>query len=129
MGLRVLIVDDNPDFRRLARRALEADGYEVVGTAPDANLGLAAARELSPEVVLLDVDLPDARGFDVAAQLARERPSAALLLTSTCDRQDFEQLALQSGACGFLPKDDLSGPALERVLAWRPLPQTGWPVA
>jgi DNA-binding NarL/FixJ family response regulator len=83
MGLRLLIVDDNPDFRRFAARLLEDDGYEVVGTAQDASGALAAVREFSPEVVLLDVGLPDASGFQVAAWLARERPNAAVLLTST----------------------------------------------
>jgi len=117
MGLRLLIVDDNPDFRRLAARLLEDDGYEVVGTAQDARGALAAAREFSPEVVLLDVGLPDASGFQVAAWLAHERPSAAVLLTSTRDCRDFEQLALQSGARGFVPKDELCGAALERLLA------------
>ena len=117
MGLRLLIVDDNPGFRRFAARLLEDDGYEVVGTAQDAGGALAAAREFSPEVVLLDVGLPDASGFEVAASLARERPSAAVVLTSTCDCRDFEQLALQNGARGFVPKDELCAAALERLLA------------
>jgi DNA-binding NarL/FixJ family response regulator len=112
----LLIVDDNPGFRRLARRLLEADGYDVVGVACDGGGALAAAGELVPEVVLLDVNLPDASGFAVAAQLARERPELAVLLTSTRGRPDFEELALANGARGFVSKDDLSGAELDRLL-------------
>ena len=111
-----MIVDDNPDFRRFAAQLLGDDGYEVVGTAEDASGALAATCEFSPEVVLLDVGLPDASGFEVAASLARERPSTAVLLTSTHDCRDFEQLALQTGARGFVPKDELCGAALDRLL-------------
>jgi DNA-binding NarL/FixJ family response regulator len=112
-----LIVDDNPDFRRLVRRMLEAEGFDVVGAAGDGEGGLAAAGELAPDVVLLDVNLPDANGFEVAARLARERPSAAVLLTSTQGREDFDQLAVACGARGFVPKDDLSAAELDRLLA------------
>jgi DNA-binding NarL/FixJ family response regulator len=112
----VLIVDDNPAFRRLARRLLEAEGYRVVGVACDAGEALAAAGELVPEVILLDVNLPDASGFEVAARLARERPHVSVLLTSTHGRHDFEQLALANGARGFVSKDDLSGTELDRLL-------------
>jgi CheY-like chemotaxis protein len=113
---RLLIVDDNRDFRRLARRMLEGDGYEVVGAAGDAAEGLAAVGRLAPQVVLVDVNLPDASGFEVAARLSREHPGASVLLTSTYPRDDFEQLALASGAHGFVAKDDLSGEALDGLL-------------
>jgi DNA-binding NarL/FixJ family response regulator len=116
VGRRLLIVDDNPDFRRLARQLLEGDGYEVVGVACDAREALATAAELAPEVVLLDVNLPDTSGFEVAARLARELPGTAVLLTSTHGRPDFEQLALANGARGFVSKDDLSGAELDRLL-------------
>ena len=117
MGHRLLIVDDNAGFRRLARRLLEAEGFEVVGDAKDAGEALAVAADLEPDVVLLDVNLPDGSGFDVAARLASTRPDAAVLLTSTHDRADYEQLARKSGARGFVPKEELSGPAVARALA------------
>jgi CheY-like chemotaxis protein len=116
VGRRLLIVDDNPVFRRLARELLEADGYEVVGVACDAREALVAAGELMPEVVLLDVNLPDASGFELAAKLAREQPAVSVLLTSTRGRPDFEQLALANGARGFVSKDNLSGAELDRLL-------------
>jgi len=116
MGRRVLIVDDNPDFCRLARLLLEAEGHEVIGVAAHASEALAMADGLAPELVLLDVNLPDASGFDVATRLAREQPNAVVLLTSTRDSRDFHQLAIASGAAGFVAKDDLSRAELNRLL-------------
>ena len=69
MPTSVLIVDDHPSFRLSARRMLEADGYAVVGEAEDGAAAIAAARELDPDLVLLDVQLPDLDGFEVAARL------------------------------------------------------------
>ena len=116
MSRRLLIVDDNPRFRGLARRLLEGEGYDIVGEVGTAGDALVATRELSPEVVLLDVSLPDGSGFDVAAAIARECPEAAVLLTSTHGRGDFEQLAESCGARGFVPKDELSGREVARLL-------------
>lgn len=116
MSRRLLIVDDNRDFRRLARRLLDAQGFEVVGAARNASEALTAAGAVAPDVVLLDVNLPDASGFDVAARLVRERPSVAVVLTSTRSAHDFDQLAVASGARGFVPKDDLSAAELDRLL-------------
>ena len=71
MGRTVLIVDDHPNFRASVRRLLVDAGYEVVGEAPDGASALAAARELRPAIVLLDVQLPDLDGFEVALRLSR----------------------------------------------------------
>ena len=73
MAMTVLIVDDHPSFRTSARRILEDAGYDVVGEAGDGQAGLDAARSLRPAVVLLDVQLPDLDGFDVAAELIDRR--------------------------------------------------------
>ena len=116
MGQRLLIVDDNAGFRRLARRLFESEGYEVVGAVETADEALLAAAELVPDVVLLDVHLPDRSGFEVAARLARDHPSAAVLLTSTHGRAEFDQLARGSGARGFVPKEELSGAEVARIL-------------
>lgn len=113
---RVLIVDDNPGFRRLAASLLEEHGYEVVGAVENADGAASAVERLAPEVVLLDVNLPDGSGFDVAARLVREWPRVVVLLTSTRGGDEFEQLALASGAAGFVPKDDLSATALDRLV-------------
>jgi CheY-like chemotaxis protein len=115
MSRRLLIVDDNPDFRRLARQLLEAEGYVVVGAARDASEAVAAADELAPDFVLLDVNLPDASGFEVAARLVRQRPGVAVVLTSTRAARDLDQLAVASGARGFVPKEDLLAAELDRL--------------
>ena len=115
----VLIVDDHPSFRTSARRMLEAAGYEVVGEATDGASGLVAARTLRPQVVLLDVQLPDIDGFELAATLTApdHGQAPAVVITSSRDVADFPGMVDRSGARGFLAKDALSGPALAALLA------------
>lgn len=117
MASRVLIVDDHPGFRATARRLLESDGYTVVGEAGDGAAALAAVAELSPDVVLLDVQLPDIDGFEVSSRLMHADASAAVILVSSRDGDDYGSLASDSGARGFIAKSDLSGAALEELLA------------
>jgi two-component system response regulator FimZ (fimbrial Z protein) len=112
----ILIVDDHAAFRALARELLEADGYEVVGEACDGRAGLAAAELLRPDVVLLDVRLPDMDGFDVAGELAAGTCRAAVVVTSSSDDPLYPQRATSSGARGFLAKHDVCGAALDRLV-------------
>lgn len=116
MVTTVLIVDDHPSFRTSARRVLEDAGYEVIGEAEDGQSALAAARALRPAVVLLDVQLPDLDGFEVALRLTAEDDPPAVVLTSSRDGGEFGGMVADSGARGFLPKGDLSGPALAALL-------------
>lgn len=104
---RILIVDDDDRFRRVARALLEAEGFDVVGEAEDGKAALTAARELDPEVVLLDIHLPDVDGLEIAKRLAAEE-GPAVVLTSTRDESDFGPELHRSGARGFVPKDELS---------------------
>ena len=113
MPRTVLIVDDHAGFRRRARRALEAEGYEVVGEAPDGAAGIEASARLEPDVVLLDVHLPDANGFDIVSRML----AGSVVLISTHDRQDYADLIARSGARGFLSKDQLCGATLEALVA------------
>lgn len=112
----VLIVDDHAAFRTLARRLLQADGYDVIGEAHDGATGLDAAGSLQPDVVLLDVRLPDMDGFQVACDLAG-RCSAAVVVTSSSDDPLYPERATSSGARGFVAKHDVCGAALDRLLA------------
>ena len=114
--MKVLIVDDHPSFRASARRMLEADGFEVVAEAATGAEALQAAEAWRPELVLLDVHLPDAQGFDVAERLNVNGSAPAVVLTSSRDGSDFGPLVERSGARGFVPKSELSGEALRRVL-------------
>jgi DNA-binding NarL/FixJ family response regulator len=118
MAMTVLIVDDHPRFRSIARKLLEHQGYRVVGEASDGESALAAVRELRPDVVLLDVQMPGIDGFEVAARLnaAAAAAAPAIVLVSSRDRIDFGGLIAESGARGFIAKDDLSGPALAQLL-------------
>ena len=112
MAKTILIVDDHPSFRASARRMLEADGYEVVGEAVDGASAIDAVRELAPDVVLLDVRLPDTDGFQVAARLAANGATPAIVLTSSRDRSDFDFEIVASSAHGFIPKSELSARAI-----------------
>src|SRR4051812_28030577 len=104
MAARILIVDDHPSFRASARALLEADGYEVVGEAVDGHSAVLAALALSPDVVLLDVQLPDIDGFEVASRLRDQAGAPAVVLTSSREASDYGPLPLRSGARGFVPK-------------------------
>jgi len=111
----VLLVDDHPGFRRLARQLLEAAGFRVSEAASGAEAATVAAR-LRPQLVLLDVQLPDIDGFQVAERLAAERLDAVIVLTSTREARDFGHRLAASPAAGFLPKDELSGTRLRAFL-------------
>lgn len=116
VGPRVLIVDDHPSFRASARVLLEAEGFDVVGEAADGRAALVEAGRLQPEVVLLDVQLPDIDGFDVAARLTGEDGGPAVILVSSRDGSDFGPLVTRSGARGFVPKAELSGDRVQALL-------------
>ena len=116
MARTVLVVDDHAGFRSRARLLLEAEGYEVVGEAADGASAVAEAARLRPEVVLLDVQLPDQDGFDVAARLTANGDPPAVVLTSSLDWSDSADLIARSGARGFVPKDQLSGEAMGELL-------------
>jgi DNA-binding NarL/FixJ family response regulator len=112
----VLIVDDHPSFRATARLLLESEGYEVVGEAPDGASGIAQTASLQPDLVLLDVNLPDLDGFQVAKRLSAATTPPAVVLISSRDSSDFGPLVLGCGACGFISKGELSGAALAALL-------------
>ncbi len=117
MGKTVLIVDDHPSFRASARRMLEADGYAVVGEAENGGAALEAARRLRPDLVLLDVRLPDLDGFEVARRLLdASGRTPQIVLTSSHDSSDLGDAIGASGVRGFIHKGELSGTALAAVL-------------
>jgi DNA-binding NarL/FixJ family response regulator len=102
----VLIVDDHPSFRRLARRLFEEAGFTVVGEAQDGQSALDSARALRPDLVLLDVMLPDISGIELAERLP---PEVSVLLVSSRSAED-----LAIGSRRFLRKDELT---LDRLRA------------
>ena len=112
---RILIVDDDQRFRGIARTLLEAEGFDVVGEAESGWAAIAATRELDPDIVLLDVHLPDIDGFEVAERLLAEGKRPAVIFTSTRDESDLGPLLYRSGAQGFVPKDELSAERIARL--------------
>ena len=112
----VLIVDDHAGFRRCAHALLTEEGFDVVGEASSGVSALTLAAELEPDVVLLDIQLPDIDGFTVAERLLTDDPQLQIVLISSRDRSFYGPLIERSGACGFLCKADMSGLALERLL-------------
>jgi DNA-binding NarL/FixJ family response regulator len=112
----VLIVDDHPSFRSSARLLLETEGWRVVGEAEDGAGGVAAARELKPDVVLLDVNLPDIDGFECAHRLSRNGAAPAVVLVSSRTRGDLGEKVETCGARGFISKAELSAAAVEALV-------------
>jgi DNA-binding NarL/FixJ family response regulator len=112
----ILIVDDHPSFRASAHAMLEADGFQVVGEAEDGESAITASERLSPDIVLLDVQLPDIDGFEVTRRLTSNGDGPSVVLVSSRDGSDFGPLVEASGACGFLPKNELSGPAVAALI-------------
>ena len=114
MRTRVLVVDDQAPFRAVVREMLTRAGYDVVGEAADGAGALAAQRALRPDVVLLDVRLPDASGVDVARTMTSDDGAPAVVLTST---GDYRYAVAESGAAGFVAKSELSAEIFRAALA------------
>jgi DNA-binding NarL/FixJ family response regulator len=112
----VLIVDDHPGFRRSAHRMLAAEGFEVVGESADGASVVERVRALGPQLVLLDVLLPDLDGFAVAELLAREPSPPRVVLTSSRDAGDYATRLRGSPAVGFLAKAKLTGARLSALI-------------
>jgi DNA-binding NarL/FixJ family response regulator len=112
----VLLVDDHPGFRRAAHRMLAAEGFLVVGESADGASVVERVRALRPELVLLDVLLPDLDGFAVAELLAREPSPPCVVLTSSRDAGDYATRLRVSPAVAFVAKAELSGARLTALL-------------
>ena len=113
----ILVVDDHPTFRATARALLEAEGFVVVGEAADGESALTEIGRLSPEVVLLDVQLPDIDGFEVAARAAGLDAVPQIVLTSSREASEYGPRLVASRTLGFIAKDELSGSAIRTLAA------------
>ena len=119
--LRCLIVDDNEFFLEIAAASLAGDDLDVVGTATTSAEALRQVRELQPEVVLVDINLREESGFELARMLVERFPRLAsgVVLISTRAEQDFGGLIKTSPAAGFIPKTQLSARAVRELVASR----------
>jgi two-component system nitrate/nitrite response regulator NarL len=111
------VVDDDPEFRQLARRVLVAGGLTVVGEADSVAAALAAADRLKPAAVLLDVELPDGDGVTLARELAALPWSPRIVLTSIDGDITTSDEARNAGASAFVNKADLPNAPLRALLA------------
>jgi DNA-binding NarL/FixJ family response regulator len=116
MGASVFVVDDDAGCRINVRRLLELEGYTVVGEAADGLTALARMRDLKPAIALVDVHLPDIDGMEVAARLSARGNAPLVILMSSYDATDLQAFIAESGARGFVPKDELSREAIEGLL-------------
>ncbi len=118
MPLRCLQVDDNEAFLEAASVLLEREGLTVVGVASSIAEALRQARALKPDVILVDIGLGDESGFDLARLLAQDglADDADVILISARAEMDYTELLAESPAAGFLPKSELSGQGISRIL-------------
>jgi DNA-binding NarL/FixJ family response regulator len=114
--LRILIVDDSRHFLNAARGALEQDGITVVGIASTSAEALQLAQELRPDGILVDINLGDESGLDLARELASS-DAAPVVLISAYPESEFTDLIATSPAVGFVSKSQLSAGAVSSLIA------------
>ena len=115
--IKVMIVDDQGAFRLLARTALEtADEFEVVAEARDGLEAVASADEFEPDVVLMDVQMPEMNGFEATELILKRHPGTRVVLVSMSDDQGYARIGEEIGAVGFIPKTKLTVGLLRHVL-------------
>ncbi|HSL75312.1 MAG TPA: response regulator transcription factor [Candidatus Limnocylindrales bacterium] len=112
----ILIVDDDARFRAQARDLLIDHEFVVVGEAVDGASAITSTRSLRPDVVLLDIGLPDVDGFTVAESLASEGSPPMVVLTSSRDARAYGRRLRNSHAIGFIPKEQISAMAMHALV-------------
>jgi DNA-binding NarL/FixJ family response regulator len=116
--VRVLIVDDQEPFRLAARTVVElTDGFEVVGEAETGESSVQLARDLDPDIVLMDVNLPGINGLDATRQILAERQRVVVLLLSTYEAEEYAPRATEVGAAAYIPKSEFGPDRLEEAWA------------
>ena len=113
----VLIVDDHEEYRRSASALLKSEGFAIVGEAADGAAAIEAVKRLRPDVVLLDIQLPDIDGLRVAERLAATRDPPSIVLISSRDAAAYGARLDGTPARGFIAKRELSGAALAAVVS------------
>ena len=116
--MRVLIVDDQEPFRLAARAVVEStDGFEVVGESASGEESIEAARNLQPDLVLVDVNLPGMNGLDATRDILRESKRVVILLLSTYEMEEYAPRAAECGAAAYIPKSEFGPDRLSEAWA------------
>jgi DNA-binding NarL/FixJ family response regulator len=116
MARTILLVDDHAGFRRSARALLDAEGFHVVGEADSGADALAKVADLRPELVLLDIQLPDRDGFEVAEQMASSGEGPGIILISSRRASEYGGRVERAPALGFVDKSALSGATIRELV-------------
>jgi DNA-binding NarL/FixJ family response regulator len=120
MPIRCVIVDDSPRFAQVATELLQDEGIDVLAIATNGQDAVRLARELRPDLALVDIGLGAENGLDIARRLSTEEPeglAGAVILISTHAEEEFAELIADSPAIGFLAKTDLSADAIHTLLS------------
>ena len=113
----VLLVDDQETFRNIARNQLGHDEtFQIVGEADNGSGAIELTEQLHPSVIVMDIQMPDMSGIEAARKILREDPSVRIVLTSMGDDMEYEPLAREIGACGFIPKRELSPTSVHKLI-------------
>lgn len=101
---KVLVIDDSPFVLKAVKKALEPEGYQLLDQAFDGRMGLEMAERLQPDLILLDVTMPEMDGFETAEHLLRKNPGTKIIMLSAMGDNELLQRAKQVGVKAFLPK-------------------------
>lgn len=116
MRRSVLVIDDNPAFREALRQLLARGGFVVIAEAENGREGIRQAGAHRPDIAIVDVQLPDIDGFEVAGEIGGLGLNVQVILTSSLDGADLGALVIDSPAEGFIPKAELSSSAIDALL-------------
>lgn len=129
MPATILIVDDDQGFREMVKRLLEREpGVSVVGEAGDGEEAVRLARELQPDVILMDIAMPRVDGLEATRRIKAERPEAKVIILTIHNEEAYRRAAAESGADVFLPKKTLMAdllPTIRRIMGGEPERRTG----
>lgn len=113
----VLLVDDQETFRDIARDQLAVDEtFLIIGEAVDGTDAIQMNERLHPSVIVMDIQMPDMSGIEAARQILKDDPSVRIVLTSMGDDMEYGPLAREIGACGFIPKRELSPMSVHKLI-------------